>query len=69
MIKIKRCQRKSKEKLKNIHKEAILVWILITCSPATAPEQGASSNPTRNILSIDWGRSKTKREQNHREGT
>jgi hypothetical protein len=41
MIKVKRCKRKSKEKLKNIHKEAILDWILIACSPAMAPEKGA----------------------------
>jgi hypothetical protein len=41
MIKIKRCKRKSKEKLKNIHKEAILDWTLIAYSPAIAPEKGA----------------------------
>jgi hypothetical protein len=41
MIKVKRCKRKSKEKLKNIHKEVILDWILIACSPATALEKGA----------------------------
>jgi hypothetical protein len=40
MIKINRCKRKSKEKLKNIHKKAILDWILIVCSPVTAPEKG-----------------------------
>jgi hypothetical protein len=28
------------KKLKNIHKKAILDWILIACSPATAPEKG-----------------------------
>jgi hypothetical protein len=41
MIKIKGCKRKSKEKLKYIHKDAILDWILIACSPATASEKGA----------------------------
>jgi hypothetical protein len=41
MIKVKRCKRKSKEKLKNNHKKAILDWILIACSPAMAPEKGA----------------------------
>jgi hypothetical protein len=41
MIKVKRCKRKSKEKQKNIHKKAILDWILIACSPATALEKGA----------------------------
>jgi hypothetical protein len=40
MIKVKICKRKSKAKLKNIHKEAILDWILIACSPATTPEKG-----------------------------
>jgi hypothetical protein len=38
MIKLKRCKRKSKEKLK---KYVILDWILIACFPATAPEKGA----------------------------
>jgi hypothetical protein len=38
MIKIKRCKRKIKRNTKNIRK---LDWILITCSPATAPEKGA----------------------------
>jgi hypothetical protein len=37
MIEVKRCKRKSKEKLK----KAILDWILIACSPAMAPEKGA----------------------------
>jgi hypothetical protein len=41
MIKVKRCKRKSKEKVKNIHKEAILDWILIACSSAMTPEKGA----------------------------
>jgi hypothetical protein len=42
MIKVKRRKRKSKEKIgKNIHKEAILDWIFIACSPTTAPEKGA----------------------------
>jgi hypothetical protein len=36
MIKVKRCKRKSKE----ILKKAIPDWILIACSPATAPEKG-----------------------------
>jgi hypothetical protein len=40
MIKVKRCKRKQKEKLKNIHKEAILDWILIAYSPAMAPKKG-----------------------------
>jgi hypothetical protein len=34
-------QKKKKEKPENIHKEAILDWILIDCSPATALEKGA----------------------------
>jgi hypothetical protein len=38
MIKVKSCERKSKEKLKI---KAILDCILIACSPATAPEKGA----------------------------
>jgi hypothetical protein len=41
MIKPKRCKRKSKEKLKNIHKKVILDRILIACSSAMAPEKGA----------------------------
>jgi hypothetical protein len=41
MIKVKRCKRKSKEKLKNTNKKGILDRILIACSPATAPEKGA----------------------------
>jgi hypothetical protein len=41
MIKIKRCKRKLKENLKNIHKKVILDWIMIACSPATSPEKGA----------------------------
>jgi hypothetical protein len=40
MIKIKRRKRKIKRKTKNIHKRK-LDWILITCSPAMAPEKGA----------------------------
>jgi hypothetical protein len=40
MIKIKRCKRKIKRKTENIHK-CKLDWILITSSPATAPEKGA----------------------------
>jgi hypothetical protein len=40
MIKVKRCKRKSKEKLKNIHKGAILDWNLIACSPAMTLEKG-----------------------------
>jgi hypothetical protein len=38
---IKTCKRKSKEKLKHIHKKVILDWILIACSLATALEKGA----------------------------
>jgi hypothetical protein len=36
-------QKKNKKKKlkKNIHKKAVLDWILIACSPATAPEKGA----------------------------
>jgi hypothetical protein len=42
MIKVKRCKRKPKEKLKtNSQKKVILDWILIACSPATALEKGA----------------------------
>jgi hypothetical protein len=42
MIKVKRCKRKIKRKTeKNILKKVILDWILIACSPATAPEKGA----------------------------
>jgi hypothetical protein len=37
--KIKDANEKSKEKMK-IFTNAILDWILITCSPATAPEKG-----------------------------
>jgi hypothetical protein len=43
MIKVKRCKRKSKEKLKKIFtRRVILDWIWIACSPATAPEKGLS---------------------------
>jgi hypothetical protein len=41
MIKVKGCKIKIKIKTKKIHKEAILDWILIACSPATVPEKGA----------------------------
>jgi hypothetical protein len=35
-------QKKIKKKTeKQIHKKEILDWILIACSPATAPEKGA----------------------------
>jgi hypothetical protein len=34
-------QKKIKRKLKNIHKKAILDWILIACSPATMLEKRA----------------------------
>jgi hypothetical protein len=34
-------KKNQKKKLKNIHKEVILDWILIACSPATAPGKGA----------------------------
>jgi hypothetical protein len=40
MLKLKRCRRKSKEKLKNIQKKVILDRILIASSAATAPEKG-----------------------------
>jgi hypothetical protein len=39
---VKRCKRKSKRKTeKKFTRRAILDWILIACSPATAPEKGA----------------------------
>jgi hypothetical protein len=34
-------QKKIKGKTENIHKKVILDWILIACSPTTAPEKGA----------------------------
>jgi hypothetical protein len=41
MIKVKRCKRKIKRKTKKNSQKAILDWILIACSPATAPQKGA----------------------------